>query len=278
MAVTEQLARRGAQVIALVPSLADPLVQELVPAIRTATSNELIYAEECDLGSITSIRHFCAGLVQPHPTPDGQGRPEPSRLDAVIMLHEYEPEIPESVMGDYADGELATRSQRRRERAALASSLLVSSILPSLLRAPTDRDIRFINAINPLYAAGIPSFTPIPTAISSLSDISLIKEGDRSLRSIIYSRHLQRVLDALASSRGGSSSDTSTGPAVVDPKDTTVPSLGRLYTGSNIVSVVVTPGYHSTFVRTLVRWLLSRPRRFRIPFLSSLLYPIVYVL
>ncbi|KDN42370.1 hypothetical protein RSAG8_06861, partial [Rhizoctonia solani AG-8 WAC10335] len=59
LTLMQELAQRGAQVIALTPSLADPTIEGLVSAIREVTSNELIYAEECDITSPASIRAFC---------------------------------------------------------------------------------------------------------------------------------------------------------------------------------------------------------------------------
>lgn len=262
--VLDQLARRGAQIIALVPSLSDPIIQELVPAIREATKNELIYAEECDLGSPTSIREFCKRLVQPQPSMDGQGRPEPSRLDAVITMHEYPPNVPESVMNLPASDFVDEISQRRR--ASTATFLLTTLLLPSLLRAPSDRDIRFISVVNPLYAAAIPKFDPARDAESTLPPLS--KEGYRSLRSIILGRHLQRVFDALVAT-------TEKAPAgpLPDPSDASATPIDRVYKGSNIISTTVSPGYHSQYTRQLVL-LSNRFKRFgRLN--SIIFYPIL---
>ncbi|KAJ3888097.1 hypothetical protein GG344DRAFT_17332, partial [Lentinula edodes] len=83
------------------------------------------------------------------------------------------------------------------------ASFLLTLLLPFLLTAPTERDIRIINVVNRFYAAAsAPSFSsafydsltsdkPPPPNSTSLT------EGTRSLRNVILIRHLQRILDAL---------------------------------------------------------------------------------
>lgn len=245
----DQLARRGAQIIALIPSIEDPIIQELIPAMRTAASNELIFAEECDLGSAVSIQEFCKRFTQLQPSVDGQSRPEPSRLDAVIMMHEYLPQIPETALTMPLELDSPAAAQLR---ASTATFLLTSLIIPSLLRAPSDRDIRFINVINPLYAAAIPTFDPASPSPSTQSSTrrtstSSATEGTRSLRSIILARHMQRLFDALTKS---SEKSDSTGPL---PDLSDGQSLTRLHEGSNMMSIVVSPGYTSHYLRQMLK-------------------------
>lgn len=58
LVVQAQLASRGAQIVALVPSLSAPDVQDLTHLLRESTNNELIYAEECDVLNPRSVVDF----------------------------------------------------------------------------------------------------------------------------------------------------------------------------------------------------------------------------
>ena len=268
--VLTELADRGAQIIALTPSLSSPLVQELIPVLRQTSNNELIYAEECDLESPASIRNFCKQLNQPRPSLDGNSPAEPQRVDALVMTHEYPHvdsdsgsvvTIPSSLISDID-------ADKHRLRPTLASFLLTTLILPSLLRAPLDRDIRIVNVVNPVYAAAVPAFTP--TSLAPSKKMSLFaKEGYRSLRAIVIARHLQRIFNALASGPDKPAPE-STAP---DPDANEFIPLSLLYKGSNIISVAVSPGF--TVAETVVPLLSSFSHTRYAPF--NFLQYIMYV-
>jgi hypothetical protein len=103
--------------------------------------------------------------------------------------------------------------------------MLITHLLPALLVAPVERDIRIINLINPFYAAALSSQ-------AQTSKSTLVLEGRRSLRSIVLSRHTQRILDAL--------------PTAQIPKtelsSSSVPVVSSKSQKSNIISVSVSPG------------------------------------
>lgn len=115
-------------------------------------------------------------------------------------------------------------------------------LLPALLVAPIERDIRIVSVINPFYAAALPSFSKQlanefaaePQAPSLESQGIFLVEGHRALRTAVFARHLQRVLDALPN-RGPTldgkknAKDTSARPQI-KPKH------------SNIISISVCPG------------------------------------
>ena len=56
--VLQFLAAQGAQVIALHPDPTSASVVQLLMLLRSTSSNERIYVEECDLSSIDSIKGF----------------------------------------------------------------------------------------------------------------------------------------------------------------------------------------------------------------------------
>lgn len=78
-------------------------------------------------------------------------------------------------------------------------------LLPALLVAPVERDIRIVSVVNPFYAAALPSFAAFlqsqsaPSASREEQENSslIIAEGHRALRTVILTRHLQRILDSL---------------------------------------------------------------------------------
>ncbi|EDR07697.1 uncharacterized protein LACBIDRAFT_298117 [Laccaria bicolor S238N-H82] len=211
LTILRSLAQRGAHIIALSPDPIDSAnITILISLLRTTTSNEQIFAEECDVSSPASIRSFCTRFLT------GQDQ----RIDAIILAHEY-----------HQIGSFFSRMDKEKERnvGSLATFLITTLLLPALLVAPVERDIRIINVVNPFYAAAatlLPLFDP-PKERSVF-----LREGIRSLRSIIVTRHLQRILDAL--------------PAAQIPKpeegSSSVPVVNTKAQKSNIVAVSVCPG------------------------------------
>ncbi|GJJ08514.1 hypothetical protein Clacol_002732 [Clathrus columnatus] len=197
LTLLEHLAKKGAHIIVLLPTPSLTSTQnEILTLLRTATSNEFIYAESCPLESPTAIKEFCQKFV----TIDNE---QARRIDALILAHEY------SHTGSWRAG-LAPHDTERSDKdtRSMATFLLTTLLLPAMLVAPIDRDIRIINLVNPFYAAAIKSFDPKLTYTSSDQKNlmvprrpTILSEGQRSLRTIIFTRHLQRILDALPSSR-----------------------------------------------------------------------------
>ena len=96
--------------------------------------------------------------------------------------------------------------EERKEAASLATFLIVTLLLPALLVAPVERDIRIVNLVNPFYAAAIPSFTKdlISTMDTSIpaSPSLFLSEGHRALRTIVLT---DRKSTRLNSSHSGES-------------------------------------------------------------------------
>jgi NAD(P)-dependent dehydrogenase (short-subunit alcohol dehydrogenase family) len=209
----ETLARRGAHIIALTDKPIDsPSITLLVEALRESTRNERIFVEHCDTVSINSTRAFCTKFLTGNE----------HRLDAIVFTHEYEH------VGPLKAFEKERReAEERRAAGSDCAFLMATLLLPTLLVAPAERDIRIINVVNPFYAASVPRFPSPPSPRSS----TFLLEGYRSLRSIILMRHLQRVLDALPQA-----------PAPNPDAANTSVASNRVQK-SNIVSVSVSPGF-----------------------------------
>ena len=193
----------------------------LVSLLRSTTSNENIYAEQCDLASPASIRSFC-----------GNYHKSEQRLDAVIFAHEYAP------IGHIFPSRASLDDwEKQRRTASCATFLVVTLLLPLLLTAPVERDIRLIALVNPFHGAAARGFSA--SRSSSASGPLFLTEGRRALRTAIFMRHLQRVLDALPS---GSQVPRT------DVNSQAIPVVSDKVQRSNIVAVSVSPGISRTDV------------------------------
>ncbi|KIJ66152.1 hypothetical protein HYDPIDRAFT_27339 [Hydnomerulius pinastri MD-312] len=214
LTLIQNLAERGAHVIALSQKpIEDPEVDILVSLLRSSTKNEQIYAEECDLTSSASVRSFCSRFLEGKET----------RLDAVVFAHEYQQ------IGSLLSPGNPIEIAKRRQEASLATFLIVTLLLPVLLVAPVERDIRIINVVNPFYAAASMSYSP--TTILPPTSPMFQQEGRRSLQMAVFTRHLQRVLDALPS-----------GGQIPKTDESAIHVVSEKLQKSNIVSVSVCPG------------------------------------
>lgn len=126
---------------------------------------------------------------------------------------------------------------------------MITLLLPVLLVAPVERDIRIINVVNPFYAAS--SMTYSITEVLSPTAPLFKQEGRRSLETVIFMRHLQRVLDALPS-----------GGQVPKTDEATVRVVSEKAQKSNIVAVSVCPGIsRADIIATLLKASGTQARR-----------------
>lgn len=213
LTLMQQLAARGAHIIALSPvPIESPKIDILVNLLRTTTNNEQIFADECDLTDPNSIHAFCTKFVTGHE----------KRLDAVVFAHEYQH------VGSVFSRRPVEMLEKERKEASLATFLATTLLLPALLVAPVERDIRIVNVVNPFYAAAVPSFSPSPLPHASI----FVQEGRRALHMIVFTRHLQRILDALPSGQ----------VPKTDEGTSAVPVVSEKSQKSNIVAISVCPG------------------------------------
>ncbi|THV02818.1 hypothetical protein K435DRAFT_652408 [Dendrothele bispora CBS 962.96] len=238
LTVLKALAERGAHVIALTSAnstgaIDDPRIELIVDVLRNTTSNEKIFAEECDLTSPASIEAFCKKFVEG----------EEKRLDGVVFMHEY---AHVGVLGLFRSRKALQRKrdQLTRDVSSLSTFLFTTLLLPCLLTAPVERDIRIVNVVNRFYpaAAAAPSFNPgfesfsdsesseSSLPVSSTGKGIFLSEGTRALKTVLFIRHLQRILDALPSAQVPKTSSASSAVPVVKTQK------------SNIVAVSVSPG------------------------------------
>ena len=217
LTVLDSLAQRGAHIIGLTSEPPDTgAAATLVSLLRTTASNENIYAEQCDLTSPASIRTFCENY-----------RKSEQRLDAVIFAHEYAP------IGSVFSHQSPV-FEEQRQTTSCATFLFITLLLPLLLAAPVERDIRLITLVNPFYAAAARVFNS-----SGPSSSVFLTEGRRALRTAVFMRHLQRVLDALPS---GSQVPRT------DVNSHSIPVVSDKVQRSNVVAVSVSPGISRTDV------------------------------
>ncbi|KAG8220478.1 hypothetical protein J3R82DRAFT_3173 [Butyriboletus roseoflavus] len=234
LTLIQNLAQRGAHVIALSPKPVDhPEVETLIRLLRSTTKNDHIYAEECDLSSSASVRSFCTGFITGKET----------RLDAIVFAHAYQP------IGSLLASDDPAELAKHRRASSLATFLMITLLLPVLLVAPVERDIRIINVVNPFYAAA--SMTYSITEVLSPNASLFKQEGRRSLETVIFMRHLQRVLDALPS-----------GGQVPKTDEATVRVVSERVQKSNIVAVSVCPGIsRADTIATLLKANNTQARR-----------------
>jgi NAD(P)-dependent dehydrogenase (short-subunit alcohol dehydrogenase family) len=216
LTLIQSLAERGAHIIALSSlPINSTRVEVLINLLRSTTNNEQIFAEECDLTSPGSIHAFCTRFLTGHD----------QRLDAILFAHEYQH------IGSIFSSHKSSQDEGDRTAASLATFLIITLLLPALLVAPVERDIRIINVVNPFYAAAAHSFSPA-FSMSRPKLSTFLQEGRRSLRLVVLTRHLQRVLDALPSAQVHSTSDATS----------IVPVVSQKTQRSNIVAISVSPG------------------------------------
>lgn len=228
LALITALASRGAHIIAISPyPLTHPYPSLIIPLLRSTTNNENIFVEHTDLLDAVSVREFCTRFLTG----------AEHRLDAIVFAHEYQSLGSFFGLGRRRGAQYTEEMlQKRRELNSLATFLMTTLLLPALLVAPVERDIRIVNVVNPFYAASHRTFSSQFEASASLlaSSSTFIQEGFRSLRTSILTRHLQRVLHSLDSRIVEQNAAESKAKAPSTPPGKPAPS--------NIVAITACPG------------------------------------
>ncbi|KAI3404339.2 hypothetical protein KGF56_002859 [Candida oxycetoniae] len=126
-----ELATKGAQIILLTRKTRDLWLAEYIEDMRDRTSNPLIYAEECDLNSLYSVRQFVTKWLDNVP---------PRRLDGVICC------AAESIPRNSQRQITIDGVERQIGVNYLAHYHLLTLLQPSLQVQPPDRDVRVLIA------------------------------------------------------------------------------------------------------------------------------------
>lgn len=126
-----ELAKKGAQLILLVRSTEDSWIVDYVEDLREKTDNFMIYAEECDLNSLYSIRKFATKWLDNQP---------PRRLDGVICC------AGETIPMGKARQVTIDGVERQIGINYLAHYHLLTLLSPALKVQLPDRDVRIVMA------------------------------------------------------------------------------------------------------------------------------------
>ncbi len=221
-AVAQALAQRGAQIILLThhaPS--DPFLVDFIDDLRTATNNELIYAEQVELSSLHSIRLFATKWVDNAP---------PRRLDMIILCANTLTPCWGTVRATQ-DGLEANWGINY-----LANFHLLSILSPAVRAQPPDRDVRIIFGTCTSHLGGSLTLKdgrdPLPANQSY---------GSSKLALTVLAQAFQKHLDVY---QRPDKQPNNARVIVVDPGFTRTPGMRRWLTGGSLWGLLL---YMSTW-------------------------------
>jgi NAD(P)-dependent dehydrogenase (short-subunit alcohol dehydrogenase family) len=185
--------------------------------VRTATKNELIYAEQVDLSSLHSIRLFATKWIDNAP---------PRRLDMIILCA--------NVMTPYWGTTKTTMDGVEEEWAVnyLANFHLLSILAPAIRAQPPDREVRILFSTCSSYIGGVLELndTESPT-----------KSGTRSyarskLAVMTFASAFQKHLDSYVRPDKQPSNARA---FIVDPGYSRTPGTRRWLSGGSLLGLAV---------------------------------------
>lgn len=245
--------------IALHPDPTSPAVVQLLMLLRSTSSNERIYVEECDLSSIDSIKRFVQQWQKD--AKSGMVQDLEARIDGIVFCE-----------GDgagleghgYGVGPVQCRQvgtdeaiESRHATHLTGRHALVQLLLPTLLRSASTATspVRVINQVSPFYSATVPStFAPLDLDYSTRlfpSRAPWIAEGQVALASVLLWKEFQSRLEATSSATAPSAKEGGANP-------TTVPS-DAVPTSSPILALSVCPGLTRSYFRQTLRASTTHP-------------------
>ncbi|GAA5866083.1 hypothetical protein JCM8547_000592 [Rhodosporidiobolus lusitaniae] len=268
--VFSALALRGAQVIALHPSPLSPPVVQLLTLLRSATSNDRLYADACDLSSLVSVRTFVQQWSKD--ARGGMVGDLEARIDGVVFCDDLDSEaVPYGVPAVEVEQAGGESIERYKAEHLTGRHALVQLLMPLFLRqaSTSSTPVRVVNCVNPFYSAVVPGQEALDPGRLGVSGrkASWRAMGEVGAASVLLWEEFSRRLAASTAS----SSTTSSPPADEGAeKSAPTPSLP-------VLAFSLCPGLTRSTVRTLLRASPSHPSFSLLGFafyllLSSLLY------
>ena len=209
--------------ILYLPPFSSPLPESLLTVlhtIRLGISNPLAQLH-CEPLPPTpkGVRDFTQKWIKVQQGTAGEGG---RRVDAIILASGWEVKPEAKKMVDPSEEPDWTHHQFHFH--------FITSLLPSLLRQPAERNIRIINLVSPTWSAALPAMfgaKPVDSLVQST--------GRKSLTTLLLMNHFQLILDTLASSQYSSSKPVPDPNGEVKKRDTDVQS--------NIMAISVIMGW-----------------------------------
>ncbi|KAK4698593.1 hypothetical protein P7C70_g7682, partial [Phenoliferia sp. Uapishka_3] len=223
LALFRQLALRGCQVIALHPTPSDPSIFQLMLLLRETSRNERLYAEECDVCSISSIRAFVKRWDRD--ARKGMVGDLKARIEALVFcdgegsgLEGVGIGLPQQLIPTL-DG---TPLDLHHASLLLSRHALIQLLLPNLLSSSQESPVRIILQLSPFYAAS-PLLDPAnlnldfqsPAPNSYHPYTPWIAEGQASLASLSLLREFQERVDTTRAAAASNESATDGSAGIV---------------------------------------------------------------
>ncbi|KLT42592.1 hypothetical protein CC85DRAFT_79516 [Cutaneotrichosporon oleaginosum] len=247
--------------ILYLPPLPSPLPASLLTILHTlkiASTNPAaqLHCEPLP-PTVSGVRDFVRKWSSPHKGTTGE---EGRRVDAIVLGGGWE-----CSATPFTDNERAALLQEgdgeKKWTVHQHHFHLVTSLLPSLLKAPAERDVRIVSLVSPAYSAAIPRLEKQLADPSSTGKEPgpLERAGADGLTTFFMNAHFRLILDALASASYSQR-------AAPDPS-VPVPEMKKVEVTSNIKALsVVMPWARDEVVRPILGiwgwgwlWLLIYP-------------------
>ncbi|GMK59618.1 hypothetical protein CspeluHIS016_0802240 [Cutaneotrichosporon spelunceum] len=261
--------------ILYLPPLPSPLPSSLLTILHTlkiGTTNPAaqLHCEPLP-PTVTGVRDFVRKWSSPHKGTTGE---EGRRVDAIVLGGAWE--CSTTPYDENERDSLLKEGDRKDEDGVEGKTWtvhqhhlhLITSLLPSLLKAPGERDIRIISLVSPAYPAAIPRLekqladlsTDSPSSSTGKEPGPLERAGANGLTTFFMNAHFRLILDALATSSYAQK-------VAPDPSKPVPQEMKKVEVTSNIKALsVVMPWARDEVVRPILGvwgwgwlWLLIYP-------------------